>query len=87
MPYSVGIELLLVGIKKRLRPVASIGAATAWFDVERKEVLFAAAQALEAGELNGVFDALHEADAFVRGGRLHTADRAPQDSAFPTAQH
>jgi hypothetical protein len=84
VPYSVGIELLLVALKMGLGPVASIGAAAAWFEVERKETLFAAAYALESGELTSPFDALHVADAYVRGVRLHTADRALIHSHYPT---
>jgi predicted nucleic acid-binding protein len=83
VPLTVGIELIAVAHKHGLRPVEAVGAVTGRFEVEKKELLFAAAQAIESGELT-TFDALHAADAYIRGVRLHTADKKLRESAFPT---
>jgi predicted nucleic acid-binding protein len=84
IPFSVGIELLFVAKRFGLGFVASLGAAEAHFQVESRDLLFTAAEALDSGEVATVFDAVHLADAFHRGGALHTADRALQRTSFPT---
>ncbi len=84
LPFSVGLELLFVAKRFRLGFVESLGAAEAYFDVERREILYTAAEALDSGEVPTVFDAVHVADAFLRGGRLHTADERLLRTDHPT---
>jgi predicted nucleic acid-binding protein len=85
VPFSVGIELLLVMKKWGLPMVAALGATEARFEVEGRDILYTAAEALDAGEVSTVLDAVHLADALHRGGRLHTADEALLRTPFPTA--
>ena len=84
MPVSVGLELLMVAQRFELPHVAALGAAEGRFEVEGRDVLYSAAEALDAGDVKTVFDAVHLADALLRGGKLHTADRALQRTSFPT---
>lgn len=84
-PFSVGMELLFVAARFGGTRVEALGAAEAHFDVEGRDVLYAAAEALDTGEVPTVFDAIHLADAMHRGGRLHTADERLHRTAFPTA--
>ncbi len=84
LPFSVGLELLFVAKRFHLGFVESLGSAEAFFDVERRDLLYTAAEALDSGEVSTVFDAVHLADAFHRGGRLHTADERLLRTAFPT---
>ncbi|HLE46736.1 MAG TPA: hypothetical protein VI818_00450 [Candidatus Thermoplasmatota archaeon] len=84
MPFSVGLELLFVATKHSLRHVLALGAAEAHFEVERREVLYTAAEALDSGDAPSVFDAVHLADALHRGGSLHTADERLHGTPFPT---
>lgn len=84
MPFSVGIELLFVCRRFDLHHVEALGAAQAHFEVENPEVLYAAAHALDEGEVPTVFDAVHLAEAHHRGTALHTADERLQGSSFPT---
>ncbi len=86
VPFSVGLELLFVAKRFRLGFVESLGAAEALFDVERREVLYTAAEALDSGEVPTVFDAVHLADAFHRGGCLHTADERLLRTDYPTVR-
>ncbi len=83
VPFSVAIELLFVAKRFRMGLVQSLGAAEAHFDVENRDVLYTAAEALDAGEIGTVFDAIHLADAFHRRAALHTADEALLRTAFP----
>jgi len=83
VPFSVAIELLFVAKRFRMGFVQSLGAAEAYFDVENRDVLYTAAEALDAGEVETVFDAVHLADAFHRGAVLHTADEALLRTVFP----
>lgn len=85
VPFSVGVELLFVAHRFDLGRVEALGAAEAHFEVASAEVLYTAAEALDAGEIETVFDAIHLADALHRSGRLHTADETLQASAFDTA--
>lgn len=85
VPFSVGMELLFVAHRFDLGHVEALGAAEAHFAVESAAVLYTAAEALDTGEVQTVFDAVHLADAFHRGGELHTADEALQRSSFETA--
>lgn len=85
IPYSVGIELLFVAREAGVSSlVAALGAAESRFELEHRDVLYSAAQALDDGTLTTVFDAIHGADASDRGGRLHTTDRRLRVSGFPT---
>ncbi len=86
IPFSVALELLFVAKRFPLGFVESLGAAEASFDVEDRDVLYTAAEALDAGEVATVFDAVHLADAFHRGGALHTADERLLRTAFPTVR-
>ena len=70
VPFSVGVELLFVARRFGLGCVESLGAA----------------EALDSGEVETVFDAVHLADAFHRSGSLHTADRRLLRTAFPTVR-
>lgn len=85
VPFSVGIELLLIARKHAIEPGDLIDMADAHFDLENRAVLDLAADALAEGELQGAFDAVHAAEAFLRGTRLHTADDRLLRSAYPTA--
>ena len=84
IPFSVGVELLMVAKRFDLGCVAALGAASGRFDVEEQQVLATAAEALDSGEIGTVFDAVHCAEAYHRGVRLHTADDELLRSAFPT---
>jgi hypothetical protein len=86
VPFSVGLELLFVAKRFHLGFVESLGAAEAHFDLEARDVLYSAAEALDSGEVPSVFDAVHLADAYRRGGSLHTADEALLRTAFPTTR-
>ena len=83
VPFSVAIELLFAAKRFRMGFVQSLGAADAHFDIENRDVLYTAAEALDAGEIETVFDAVHVADAFHRGAALDTADGALLRTAFP----
>lgn len=84
VPFSVGLELLLIAKKHGLSHVELLAAAEERFTLENADVLYTAAEALDAKEVGTVFDAVHLADAFHRGEKLHTADAALLKSAFPT---
>ena len=84
VPFSVAIELLFVAKRFRMGFVQSLGATEAYFDIENRDVLYTAAEALDAGEIETVFDAVHVADAFHRGAAIHTADEALLRTVFPT---
>lgn len=86
VPFSVGIELLFVAKRFGVGLVESLGAAEAHFTLERRRVLYTAAEALDTGEIDTVFDAVHLADAFHRGSSLHTADARLLRTAFPTVR-
>lgn len=84
VPFSVGIELLHVS-KRRGVPLSSLLVTVAErFILEREDVLFTAAEAVDAGDVPTVFDAVHLADAWSRGEPLHTADARLHRSPFPT---
>ena len=84
VPFSVGIELLLIAKKHGVGHVQLLAAAEGLFELEKADVLYTAAEALDAREVSTVFDAVHLADALHRGGKLHTADGALLKGAFPT---
>ena len=86
VPFSVGMELLFVARRFGLGCVESLGATEAHFSLEERRVLYTAAEALDSGEVETVFDAVHLSDAFHRGGSLHTADRSLLRTAFPTVR-
>jgi hypothetical protein len=54
--------------------------------MEGRDVLYTAAEALDSGEVPSVFHEVHLADAYRRGGCLHTADEALLRTAFPTTR-
>jgi predicted nucleic acid-binding protein len=85
IPTSVGLELLFVAARFNVTRVEALGAAEAHFDLENRDTLYTAAEALDTGEVPTVFDAMHLADALHRGGRLHTADKRLAATAFPTS--
>lgn len=64
----------------------SLGAAESHFALEGRKVLYTAAEALDSGEVQTVFDAIHLADAFHRGTALHTADARLLKTPFPTVR-
>ena len=84
VPFSVGIELLFVAKKHRIPYRQMIIDAARHFDMEQRDVLAAAAKALDRGEVATVFDAVHGAQALLRGVRLHTTDVKLHASPFPT---
>lgn len=84
VPFSVALELLFVAKCFRLGFVECLGAAEGHFDLERRDVLYTAAEALDSGEVATVFDAIHLAGAFRRGATLHTADKRLLRNPFPT---
>lgn len=84
VPFSVGVELLLVCRRFGMPATAAVGAAGARFGVENIDVLLSAAAMLDEGDVKTVFDALHVAEALVRGVRLHTADAALLLPELPT---
>ena len=86
IPFSVAVELLFLSKRFRMGFVESLGAAEAFFDVESRDILYTAAEALDSGEVATVFDAIHMADAFHRGGALPTADEQLHRTAFPTVR-
>lgn len=86
MPFSVGLELLFVAKRFSMGFVQSLGAAEAFFELEGRDVLYTAAEALDSSEVATVFDAVHLADAFHRRGALHTADERLLQTAFPTVR-
>ncbi|MGB0652096.1 MAG: hypothetical protein ACPGQL_02750 [Thermoplasmatota archaeon] len=83
VPFSVGIELLFVARKHGVPCRDWIAAATRHFDVERADILLAAARALDLEQVGTVFDAVHAASALQDDGRLHTTDRKIRASGFP----
>ena len=86
IPFSVALELLFVAKRFRFGFVESLGAAEAFFDLENRDVLYTAAEALDSGEVTTVFDAVHLADAFHRGVALHTADEKLFRTSFTTVR-
>ncbi len=85
VPFSVGIELLFVAKKHGVGFVAFLGAASTHFEIDRVDVLLAAAEALDKQEISTVFDAVHASQALLDGTRLHTTDARLLRSPFPTA--
>jgi len=86
VPFSVGLELLFVAKRFHLGFVESLGATEGAFDLEGRDILYTAAEALDSGEVTTVFDAVHLADAYIRGVALHTADSRLLRTAFPTVR-
>lgn len=82
--FSVGIELLFVAKKHGVGYVDFVGAASTHFDMDRVDVLLAAAEALDKGEIGTVFDAVHAAQAMTTGAALHTTDEKLLASPYPT---
>lgn len=82
--FAVALELLLVFHRRSPGCVVSLAAVEEHFDVERAELLYAAAELLDAKEVPTVFDAVHVAEAAMRNGRLHTADARLLKGAYPT---
>jgi len=86
VPFSVGLESLFVASRFEFTCVEALGAVEGHFDVEGRNVLYTAAEALDAKEISTVFDAVHLADALHRQGKLHTADKQLLKSAYPTQE-
>ncbi|MGI0148533.1 MAG: PIN domain-containing protein [Thermoplasmata archaeon] len=86
VPVSVALELLFVAKRFHLGFVESLGAAEAHFELEDRDMLYTAAEALDSGEVTTVFDAIHLADAFHRGVALHTADEKLLRTSFSTVR-
>jgi predicted nucleic acid-binding protein len=86
VPFSIGIELLFVAKRFRMGFLESLGATEARFELEKRNVLYTAAETLDSGEADTVFDAIHLADAFHRGGSLHTVDSRLLRTPFPTTE-
>lgn len=84
VPFSVGMELLFIAHRFEMGHVEALGAAEAHFELEGAPMLYTAGEALDAEEVDNVFDAIHLADAFHRDGSLHTADEALHGTPFPT---
>lgn len=84
VPLSVSIELLLGAHARRTSCVEAVAAWESRFEVEDLDVLYAAADALDRGDVPTVFDAIHLAEAALRGTTLHTADERLLRTAFPT---
>lgn len=84
VPLTVSIEILHGAHRRGLGLVPLLMRMDREFQIEAKTLLLVAAQAVDEGRVNGVFDALHAADAVARGGRLHTADERLLRSGFPT---
>lgn len=84
VPFSVGIELLFVAPRFGQSRMDLVGAMSRHFPIESKAVLFAAAEALDAGEVATVFDAVHASQALLDGTTLHTTDKALLAGPFPT---
>ena len=76
VPYSVGLELLLIAKKRGFTRVGILGAACRRLRMERLDVLLAAAEMLDTGEVSGTFDAVHLAEAMHAETTLVTADEA-----------
>jgi hypothetical protein len=86
VPFSVGIELLFLAKKFGVPFVAFLGSASTHFEMDRADVLLAAAEALDNGEVATVFDAVHASQALLDGTRLHTTDKRLLASPFPTTR-
>ncbi len=86
IPFSAGLELLFAAKRLHLGFVDSPGAAEARFDLENRDALYTAAEALDSGEVATVFDAVHLADAFHRGVALHTAGEKLFRTSFTTVR-
>ena len=86
VPFSVGLELLFVASRFEFTCVEALGAMEGHFDVEQRNVLYTAAEALDAKEIPTVFDAVHLADALHRNAKLHTADKQLVKSSYPTQE-
>lgn len=82
--FAVALELLLVFHRRSPGCVVSLAAVEEHFDVERIDLLYAAAEILDTKEVPTVFDAIHVAEAAMRGGRLHTADARLLRRIYPT---
>jgi hypothetical protein len=86
VPFSVGIELLFIARKHGVPCVDFLGAASVHFEVDRTDVLLAAAEALDQGEIGTVFDAVHAGQALLDRTALHTTDERLLKSPFPTVR-
>lgn len=84
VPFSVGIEILLVARKRGIGYGRILDAVDARFEIEERDVLLTAADAMDEGDVATPFDAVHLAHAFHRGGRLHTADDRLLQGPYPT---
>lgn len=84
LPFSVSIELLHGAHKRGVPLTPFVAAVDERFEIESRELVLIAARALDEQLVQGVFDALHAADALHHGRALHTADERLLRSGFPT---
>jgi hypothetical protein len=87
VPFAVGIELLLWCRKHGESYLDFVERCVIAFDVERPDVLLAAAHALEEEGVRSPFDAVHLAEALVRNVRLVTADEPLWRTRYPMARY
>lgn len=84
MTTAIGLELLLVMRKRGDSCVEALAAAEQHFEIENADAVYAAAEAMDTRALPTTFDALHLAEAALRGTTLHTADERLLRSPYPT---
>lgn len=83
VPFAVGVELLLWCRKYGVSYTGSVGACVHAFETEQADLLATAAHALEEGEVDSPFDAVHLASALHGGVRLVTADEGLWGTGYP----
>lgn len=84
VPFSVGMELLLIARKHGYAPDYLLDVVDLHFDLQERDVLLLAADALAEGTIATTFDAVHLAAARMANTQLHTADQELLSSEFPT---
>lgn len=83
--FATGIELLF-WCRKHGEPFLDyVERCAIEFDLEKPDVLLSAARALQEDGLASPFDAVHLAEALLRGARLVTADERLWKTRYPTA--
>lgn len=84
--HAAVLETMMV-LHRRGRQTSLVLMLEKHFDLDNREVLRSAADALDRGLVKTPFDAYHLADALARGEPLHTADKELLVSAFPTVAY
>lgn len=82
--FATGIELLFWCRKHGAPFLDYVERCALEFDLEKRDVLLAAAHALQEEGLASPFDAVHLAEALHRDVKLVTADEKLWRSRFPT---